>query len=488
MTAGKITIAYGDAPGTPSSGFSSLYLKSDKKLYLRDDAGNEVSLQPDLTNVIFNPPPGMLADNVSSALSEIFLTVKGLNQFRGDIPHDNTQTDLEAIAAHVFDPLTINIGDWVNAINTQTQSAKLYYYDSTSNWTEITTETIVAGGINSGDAFKGTWNPTTNNSPALSDGTGTEGFIYKASQTQADFNFNPTGSPRLVDVYESDLFIYRNGQWSLWVYGRAFFDTLYQSSLGFTAENTANKNTANGYCGLNESGLVPVNRIPPAALERIKIVTDSAARFALTTSDVQDGDTVKETSTGQMFFVTDDTNLGNSNGYEVYTATAASSVDWTGVTNIPIPVSSLTGTNTGDQDLSGLTLKVNSSTDNAIVRFDGTTGTQQNSGVIIDDNNGLSGFTPVIVQKTANYTLLATDSGKYIDFNSASDLICTLPVSTTAHFGCIVRRRGTGNVTFAANGNTIEIEAGHTKLAVQYAAANIAFVATGVCAINGRTA
>lgn len=124
-----------------------------------------------------------------------------------------------------------------------------------------------------------------------------------------------------------------------------------QASLGYTAENVANKNAANGYAGLDGSGLLPVNLIPPAALERLVIVANQTARFALTTAIVQNGDTVKQTDTGVMYFVSDDTNLGNSAGYTQYTAGAASSVAWTGITGIPAPVSALSGTNTGDQTI-----------------------------------------------------------------------------------------------------------------------------------------
>jgi hypothetical protein len=124
-----------------------------------------------------------------------------------------------------------------------------------------------------------------------------------------------------------------------------------QASLGYTAENTANKGVANGYASLDSSGLIPVNQIPPAALERLVIVADQAARFALTTATVQDGDTVKQNDTGVMYFVVDDTNLGNASGYAQYTAGIASSVAWTGITGIPAPVSALLGTNTGDQTI-----------------------------------------------------------------------------------------------------------------------------------------
>jgi hypothetical protein len=121
-----------------------------------------------------------------------------------------------------------------------------------------------------------------------------------------------------------------------------------QAALGFTPENIANKGVANGYASLDASGLVPITQIPPAALERLVIVANQTARFALTTATVQNGDTVSQTDTGLMYFVIDDTNLNNSSGYSVYTAGTATSVPWSGITGIPSPVSALLGTNTGD--------------------------------------------------------------------------------------------------------------------------------------------
>lgn len=124
-----------------------------------------------------------------------------------------------------------------------------------------------------------------------------------------------------------------------------------QAALGFTAENSANKGIANGYASLDASALIPITQIPPAALERLVVVADQTARFALTTASVQNGDTVKQTDTGAMYFVIDETNLGNSSGYSIYTAGTASSVAWSGITGIPAPVTALSGTNTGDQTI-----------------------------------------------------------------------------------------------------------------------------------------
>lgn len=87
------------------------------------------------------------------------------------------------------------------------------------------------------------------------------------------------------------------------------------------------------------SGTVPIERLPPAAIERLVIVADETARFALTTATVQNGDTVKENDTGFMYFVYDDANLDSGAGYKAYTAGLASAVEWSGVTSKPTTVS-----------------------------------------------------------------------------------------------------------------------------------------------------
>lgn len=83
------------------------------------------------------------------------------------------------------------------------------------------------------------------------------------------------------------------------------------------------------------SGTIDLARLPAGALERLVTVADQTARFALTTADVQLGDTVKQTDTGLLYFVVDTANLDSASGYVEYTAGAASAVPWTGVTGKP---------------------------------------------------------------------------------------------------------------------------------------------------------
>lgn len=87
--------------------------------------------------------------------------------------------------------------------------------------------------------------------------------------------------------------------------------------------------------------LIPIPNIPKAALERCMVVANDTARFALTTDQVQNGDTVKVAETKKMFFVKDDTKLNSEAGYEPYVAGTASvaevaeSVEWDKVKNKP---------------------------------------------------------------------------------------------------------------------------------------------------------
>lgn len=105
------------------------------------------------------------------------------------------------------------------------------------------------------------------------------------------------------------------------------------------------------------TGTIDISRLPHGALERCVVVANDTARFALTTSQVQTGDTVKVTSTGKMYFVVNDASLSTEAGYEVYTAGSATSVPWEGVTGKPTSMKnpyaltiSLNGTSQGAYD------------------------------------------------------------------------------------------------------------------------------------------
>lgn len=83
------------------------------------------------------------------------------------------------------------------------------------------------------------------------------------------------------------------------------------------------------------SGVLDIDRIPKGAIERLIVVPNKAARFALTPEEVQNGDTVKEVDTKLMYYVVDNTKLSTEEGYEVYQAGRAASCPWSGIEGKP---------------------------------------------------------------------------------------------------------------------------------------------------------
>lgn len=106
-------------------------------------------------------------------------------------------------------------------------------------------------------------------------------------------------------------------------------------SSDFGGNVTISTTLANFDASKIASGTISIDRLPKAALERLVVVADDTARFALTTATAQSGDTVKVTSTGKMYLIKDGSKLSSEDGYEPYTASQASSVPWSGVTGKP---------------------------------------------------------------------------------------------------------------------------------------------------------
>ena len=102
--------------------------------------------------------------------------------------------------------------------------------------------------------------------------------------------------------------------------------------------NTSHKHNSADINSLDASkltGTIDIARLPQGALDRLVRVADDTARFALTTSDIQLGDTVQTTNNGKMYYVVDETKLSSADGYAPYTADSATSVPWSGVTGKP---------------------------------------------------------------------------------------------------------------------------------------------------------
>lgn len=106
-------------------------------------------------------------------------------------------------------------------------------------------------------------------------------------------------------------------------------------SSDFGGNVTISTTLANFDASKIASGTISIDRLPKAALERLIVVADDTARFALTTATAQSGDTVKVASTSKMYLIKDESKLNSEDGYEPYTASQVSSVPWSGVTGKP---------------------------------------------------------------------------------------------------------------------------------------------------------
>lgn len=118
--------------------------------------------------------------------------------------------------------------------------------------------------------------------------------------------------------------------------------TTFDGSTNASITTTVNSLAASAIT----SGTIDIARLPAGALERLIIVANATARFALTTTNVQLGDTVKQTDTGMMYYVKDISNLANENGYEIYNAGNAQTVNTTADTTSAMNLCGVTSTAT----------------------------------------------------------------------------------------------------------------------------------------------
>ena len=202
------------------------------------------------------------------------------------------------------------------------------------------------------------------------------------------------------------------------------------------------------------SGTIDIARLPQGALERLVTVTNRTARFALTTSSVQLGDTVKQLDTGIMYYVVDTSKLNSADGYSEYTAGSATSVPWSGVTGKPssfTPSSHSHGNITNAGAIGSTANKPLITTTDGVITT-GSFGTTANTFCQGNDSRLSDARTPTAHTHSASDITsgLATvaTSGSYNDLSNKP----TIPTVNNATL--TIQKNGTTVKTFTANASS----------------------------------
>lgn len=99
-----------------------------------------------------------------------------------------------------------------------------------------------------------------------------------------------------------------------------------------TTISTINAEKLTGTIDANRLPEIPIEKIPAAALERLFVVDSQSAAMSLT---IQEGDVAQIGSGGPMYFCVSESASTFATKFKVFTAGAATSVPWSGVTGAP---------------------------------------------------------------------------------------------------------------------------------------------------------
>lgn len=226
-------------------------------------------------------------------------------------------------------------------------------------------------------------------------------------------------------------------------------------SSDFGGNVTISTTLANFDASKIASGTISIDRLPKAALERLVVVADDTARFALTTATVQSGDTVKVTSTGKMYLIKDESKLNSEDGYEPYTASQASSVPWSGVTGKP---SAFTPPTSSATVLGGIKVGYTTSGKNYKVQLDSFGNAYVN--VPWTDNN--TTYNEATADTLGLVMIGYAENGKNypVELDSSGKMYVNVPwTDTNTTYGVVGANGSTGLVK---NGSTVTSASGYT--------------------------
>lgn len=118
--------------------------------------------------------------------------------------------------------------------------------------------------------------------------------------------------------------------------GSATFDGSSNVSINSTLNSFDASKITSGTLNADRLPEIPISKIPAAAMERLYVVESQSAAMSLT---IQEGDVVQIGSGGPMYFCVSESASTFATKFKVFTAGAATSVPWSGVTGAPTKLS-----------------------------------------------------------------------------------------------------------------------------------------------------
>ena len=294
---------------------------------------------------------GALANDLAGIKDGSLITALGASKLTGTVSYDNLPTDIhgtvwyKASMAAAYSSITVAAGAKVGDLVKITDGG-LYAISDTTNLDSAAGYTVLVAGNGTNVDWANIQNkPTTVATSGLTDALATGDTVTTGGSSNAGKILKLDSNGKLDASITGDAATLE-GHAASYFATDSDLDAL-DTRVGTYASNVSDASGLAAKIRQNEidikaidgtwitTGTISIDRLPHGALERCVVVANDTARFALTTSSVQVGDTVKVTATNKMYFVVDDTKLNSEDGYEVYTAGSATSVPWSGVQNTP---------------------------------------------------------------------------------------------------------------------------------------------------------
>ena len=289
------------------------------------------------------------------------------------------------------------------------------------------------------------------------------------------------------------------------VQGSATFDGSSNVSINSTLNGFDASKITSGTINADRLPEIPISKIPAAAMERLYVVESQSAAMSLT---IQEGDVVQIGSGGPMYFCVSESASTFATKFKVFTAGAATSVPWSGVTGAPtLSLRSLQVNAVGYQVYSNVATSIpmiyaptEIGTSGQILQSTGNGAPKwvnQSAITAGQANQVLNPFVLKINNGSAEDTSVYTfngSAGKVLNFVSGSNIILTptqnkltisayIPVATSSTYGGIQIGYTTSGKNYA-----VQLNKGKAYVNVPWTDTNTNYYPTSFTWTNGTTA